>query len=63
MRISCVLQLDRAMHALRDHAERSFAWEDKFNQLLLRLERRQRRHDGMNLMAYTLIHLRRFCVA
>jgi len=29
--------------------------------LLLRFEHFQRRHDGMKLMAYTLINLRRFC--
>jgi hypothetical protein len=43
--------------------EQTFAWKGKFKRQLLRLERLQRRHDGMNLMAYTLIHLRRFCVA
>ena len=50
-----------AIHALRLHVERTFAWEDKFKRLLLRFERIQRRHYGMKLMAYTLINLREFC--
>ena len=41
--------------------ERTFAWEDKFKRLLLRFEHIQQRHDGMKLMAYILIHVRRFC--
>ncbi len=53
---------NKAMHALRDRVERTFAWEDKFKRLLLRFEHFQRRHYGMKLMAYTLINLRRFCV-
>jgi transposase len=40
-------------HALRMRVERTFAWEDKFKQLLLRFERIQQRHYGMKLMAYT----------
>ena len=52
-----------AMHALRERVERTFAWEDKFKRLLLRFEHIQQRHDGMKLMAYTLINLRRFCRA
>jgi hypothetical protein len=50
-----------AIHALRMHVERTFAWEDKFKRLLLRFERIQQRHYGMKLMAYTLINLREFC--
>ena len=49
------------IHALRMRVERTFAWEDKFKQLLLRFERIQQRHYGMKLMAYTLINLRAFC--
>jgi hypothetical protein len=41
--------------------ERTFAWEDKFKRLLLRFERLQHRHDGMKVLAYTLINLRSFC--
>jgi transposase len=52
---------NRAIHALRERVERTFAWEDKFKRLLLRFEHHQRRHYGMKLMAYTLINLRRFC--
>ncbi len=52
---------DKAIHALRDRVERTFAWEDKFKRLLLRFERIQHRHYGMKLMAYTLINVRRFC--
>jgi transposase len=54
---------NQAIHALRDRVERTFAWEDKFKQLLLRFEHHQRRHYGMKLMAYTLINVRRFCEA
>ena len=50
-----------AIHALRMHVERTFAWEDKFKRRLLRFERIQQRHYGMKLMAYTLINLREFC--
>jgi transposase len=53
---------NEAIHALRTGVERTFAWEDKVKRLLLRLERIQQRHDGMKLMAYTLINLRGFCV-
>jgi hypothetical protein len=49
------------IHALRMRVERTFAWEDKFKRLLLRFERIQQRHYGMQLMAYTLINLRAFC--
>jgi hypothetical protein len=52
---------NEAIHALRMHVERTFAWEDKFKRLLLRFERLQQRHDGMKLMAYTVINLREFC--
>jgi hypothetical protein len=52
---------NEAIHALRMHVERTFAWEDKFKRLLLRFERMQQRHYGMKLMAYTLINLREFC--
>ena len=50
-----------AIHALRTRVERTFAWEDKFKRRRLRFERIQQRHDGMNVMAYTLINLRAFC--
>jgi len=49
-----------AMHALRERVERTFAWEDKFTRLLLRFEHLPQRHDGMKLMAYTLLNVRRF---
>ena len=52
---------NKAIHALRERVERTFAWEDKFKRLLLRFEHLQRRHYGMKLMAYTLINVRRFC--
>jgi len=52
---------NQAIHALRDRVERTFAWEDKFKRLLLRFEYIQQRHDGMKLLAYTLINVRRFC--
>jgi hypothetical protein len=52
---------NEAIHALRAHVERTFAWEDKFKRLLLRFEYMQQRHFGMKLMAYTLINLRVFC--
>jgi Transposase DDE domain len=52
---------NEAIHALRMHVERTFAWEDTFKRLLLRFERIQQRHYGMKLMAYTLINLREFC--
>ena len=45
-----------AIHALRMHVERTFAWEDTFKRLLLRFERIQQRHYGMKLLAYTLIN-------
>jgi transposase len=59
----CKRFFNRAIHALRDRVERTFAWEDKFKRLLLRFEYIQQRHYGMKLMAYTLINLRRFCSA
>jgi transposase len=54
---------NKAIHALRDRVERTFAWEDKFKRLLLRFEHIQLRHYAMKLMAYTMINLRRFCGA
>src|SRR5215475_8303015 len=54
---------NEAIHAFRERVERTFAWEDKFKRLLLRFEHIQQRHDGMKLMAYTLINVRRFCRA
>jgi transposase len=54
---------NQAIQALRDRVERTFAWEDTLKRLLLRCEHHQRRHDGMKLMAYTLIKVRRFCEA
>jgi transposase len=50
-----------AIHALRMRVERTFAWEDTFKRRLLRFERVQQRHYGMQLMAYTLMNLREFC--
>ena len=50
-----------AMHALRMRVERPFAWEDPCKRVLLRFERIQRRHDGMKVLAYTLINLRKCC--
>ena len=52
---------DQAIHTLRDRVERTFAWEDKFKRLLLRIEHIQQRHYGIKLMAYTLINVRHFC--
>jgi len=52
---------NEAIHVLRLHVERTFAWEDKFKRLLRRFECIQQRHYGMKLMAYTLINLREFC--
>jgi transposase len=54
---------NQAIHALRERVERTLAWEDKLKRLLLRFEYIPQRHYGMKLMAYTLIHLRRFCRA
>ena len=50
-----------AIQARRMHVERTCAWEDTFKRRLLRFDRRQQRHYGMKLMAYTLINLREFC--
>ncbi len=44
-----------AIHSLRICVERTFAWEDKSERLLLRFEFKQQRHYGMKLMAYTMI--------
>ena len=52
---------NEAIHALRMRVERTVAWEDTFKRLLLRFERIQQRHYGMQLLAYTLINLRKFC--
>ena len=49
------------LQALRLRVERTFAWEDKGKRLLLRFECLQQRHDGIQLMAYTLSNLRAFC--
>jgi hypothetical protein len=51
------------IHALSTRVDRTFAWEDKFKRLLLRLEHIQQRHFGMTLLAYTLINVREFCGA
>jgi transposase len=51
------------IHALRTRVDRTFAWEDKFKRLLLRIEHIQQRHYGMKLLAYTLINVRAFCGA
>jgi hypothetical protein len=53
---------NEAIHALRPRVDRTLAWEDKCKRLLLRFERIQQRHDGMKLLAYTLINVRTFCV-
>jgi hypothetical protein len=50
-----------AMHALRMRVERTLAWEDKCKRWLLRLERIQRRHYGMKILASTWSNLRKFC--
>src|SRR5262245_58028161 len=52
---------NEAIHALRARVDRTFAWEDKFQRLLLRFEYIQRRPYGMKLLAYTLINVREFC--
>jgi hypothetical protein len=52
---------NEAVHALRMRVERTLAWEDKCKRLLLRFERIQQRHYGMELLAYTLMNLRTFC--
>lgn len=52
---------DDALYAVRFTIERVFAWEDKFKRLLLRFERKQKRHLGFKLIAFTLINLREFC--
>ena len=41
--------------------EETCAWEDTCKGLLLRFERLQQQHYGMQLFAYTLINLREFC--
>lgn len=46
-----------AIHALCLRVERTCAWEDTCQRLLLRFERMQQRHSAMKLMAYTLINL------
>jgi transposase len=52
---------DNVLDKLRFAVERPFAWEEKFNRLLLRFETKQRRHLGFTLLAFTLINLREFC--
>ena len=52
-----------AIHVLRTHVDRTFAWEDTFKRLLLRFEHLQPRHFGMKLLAYTLINVREVCGA
>jgi hypothetical protein len=51
------------VYKLRFTIERVFAWEDKFNRLLLRFATKQSRHLGFKLIAFTLINLREFCGA
>ena len=41
--------------------ERPCAWEKQCKRLLLRFERIQQWHYGMQLRAYTLMNLRAFC--
>jgi hypothetical protein len=50
-----------AIHALRMRVERTLAWEDRFQRLVLRFERIQPRHYGMKRLGYTMINLREFC--
>jgi hypothetical protein len=50
---------NHVMPALRDRVERTCAWEEKCQRWWLRFEHQQRRHSGMPLMAYPLIHVRR----
>lgn len=52
---------DAVIYAGRTTIERVFAWEDKFKRMLLRFERKQKRHRGFKLIAFTLINLREFC--
>lgn len=52
---------DEVLYKLRFTIERTFAWEDKFNRLLLRFETKQSRHWGFKLLAFTLLNLREFC--
>ena len=54
---------NKAIHRVRDQVERTVAWEDTCKRLLMRFERILRRHYGMKLMPYTMIHVRRFCPA
>ncbi len=54
---------NETIQALRTRVDRTFAWEDKFNRLLLRFEHMQQGHFGMKLLAYTLIKVRQFCGA
>jgi hypothetical protein len=48
-------------YTVRTTIERVFAWEGKFKRLLLRFERKQQRHRGFKLIAFTLINLREYC--
>jgi hypothetical protein len=50
-----------ASQALRLGGERPWAWEATGKRLLRRFARLPQRHDGMQLMAYTLINVRAFC--
>jgi hypothetical protein len=50
-----------AIHAVRARVERTLAWEDMCQRLLIRVERIQQRHSGMQVLAYALMHLRAFC--
>jgi hypothetical protein len=52
---------DAVADTVRTTIERIFAWEDKFKRLLLCFKRKQRRHRGFKLIAFTLINLREFC--
>ena len=53
---------NEAIHALRTRVERTYAWEDHFKRLRLRVAHSQPRHYGMPLLAYTLINLGTFWV-
>lgn len=53
---------DKQIYAQRYTIERTFAWKNKFKRLLLRFETIQARYQAFNMIAYTLINLRIFCL-
>jgi len=52
-----------AMPAWRTRDDQTFAWEEQCKRLRLWFERRQQRHCGRKVLAYTVINLRAFCAA